>query len=64
MLRSFPKFVFISRQSEPFAPNEISVAVKSYQNEVPVIRNEHLSVTAEIATDLFRVDNRINFIAG
>src|SRR5437588_2615543 len=59
-----PELGFVRSKSEAFTLNEVSICIQTSEDEIPIVRNQHLSIAIEIATHLFALDNRIDLIAG
>src|SRR5437879_13065570 len=64
MRGGLPKLGFVRSKSEAFTLNEISICIQTSEYEIPIVRDQHLSIAIEIATHLFALDNVIDLIAG
>src|SRR5882762_4668802 len=64
MCRRLPKFGFSRREREALALNQISVAIKTDKYEVTIIRDQHLSIAAQIATHLFALSKGVDVFSG
>src|SRR5882762_10301305 len=64
MRSGVPKLDFTGSEREALALNQISVAIKTDKYEVTIIRDQHLSIAAQIATHLFAFSKGVDVFSG